>query len=209
MNQQRFHVIWEHDFYANSAEEAALMALKLQRTPQNGATYFHVLDQDGVRQAVDLEKVEEDVSASSLKEEEMALALVPDHPAECDGTDFVMRPEVTGVWISVDGASVHICRGSAPRAGDGGVRVYVYGKGAEDDPLAEIQLTPEEIYQNASFVIFAKSEASDAADGTDGYWSNTDGWSSLANATPFSFQEKQTMNLPVSAGMDAVWVLSP
>lgn len=76
---------------------------------------------------------------------EPKLALTPENPEECDGTDFIMKEGVPGIWIKVDGLSVHICRGSFPRANDGGLRVYVYGSSAADDAIAECTVFPEDL----------------------------------------------------------------
>src|SRR5947209_7826154 len=38
------------------------------------------------------------------------------------------------------------------------------------------------------------------------FWSNGDGWGDAATATRFTEAERQTFNLPLSAGHDAAWV---
>lgn len=40
-----------------------------------------------------------------------------------------------------------------------------------------------------------------------GFWSNQHGWVELGDATRFSHSEIQTLNLPISTGQDAMWVL--
>lgn len=79
-------------------------------------------------------------------DQEPELALTPDHPEECEGTDFVMNEGVSSVWIKVDGFAIHLLRGSYPQAQDGGVRVIVYKAGSEDsDPIDQIQIDPESL----------------------------------------------------------------
>lgn len=55
------------------------------------------------------------------------------------------------------------------------------------------------------WVIFSRSEAV-AQDGA-GFWSNEYGWTTLDLAT--KFEGASVQDLPISAGMDAVWMLAP
>lgn len=55
------------------------------------------------------------------------------------------------------------------------------------------------------WVIFSRSEAVAHEDGA-GFWSNEYGWTMLDLATKF---DAISYNLPLSAGMDAVWMLAP
>lgn len=204
--EQIFRVVWEIDIYAETAEEAALKALKIQRDPNSIATYFHVLDQDGQRVSVDLEEIGHTVVAPA-QAESADLALVPDAPDECEGSDFTLKEGAPGAWVSVDGASIHICRGSYPNANDGGLRVNAYRNGEEfDGSLGEIVLAPGDLCKSDSYVIYSPSEAIAGFWLDAGYWSNTDGWTTIDGATRFSAEEKGTMSLPLSTGSDARWV---
>lgn len=51
---QRFHVVWEIDIYAETAREAAQQAWGHMRRPDSTANYFEVFDQDGEQTNVDL-----------------------------------------------------------------------------------------------------------------------------------------------------------
>lgn len=61
MTQKRFYVRWDIDIFADTPEEAARKALRIQRDPESTATYFHVAETDDVGHlinaltAVDLE----------------------------------------------------------------------------------------------------------------------------------------------------------
>ena len=56
--EQRFHVVWEIDVYAETPRNAALQAFLIMQEPFTTANYFEVFDQDGNKTAVDLEEVE-------------------------------------------------------------------------------------------------------------------------------------------------------
>lgn len=58
------------------------------------------------------------------------------------------------------------------------------------------------------YVIRSLSESDVDLDGDAGaFWSNEDGWGSLQSATLFSTTERMSMNLPMSAKLDAEWML--
>jgi hypothetical protein len=62
----------------------------------------------------------------------------------------------------------------------------------------------DEIIQSAKrFIIHAPGEAEA---GQGGYWSNAHGWSSLDQATIFTWSERKTFGLPASVGDDADWI---
>lgn len=52
--EQRFHVVWEIDCYAETPREAAEQAWEMMRWADSNANYFEVFDQDGVKTNVDL-----------------------------------------------------------------------------------------------------------------------------------------------------------
>ena len=52
--EQRFHVVWEIDIYAETPREAAEQAFAHMQRVNSTANYFEVYDQDGVRSIVDL-----------------------------------------------------------------------------------------------------------------------------------------------------------
>lgn len=55
------------------------------------------------------------------------------------------------------------------------------------------------------YVIYSPNESA-CSDGA-GFWSNRDSWTELDEATVFSDSERQSLNLPISTGQDAKWVL--
>jgi hypothetical protein len=55
------------------------------------------------------------------------------------------------------------------------------------------------------YVIYSPNES--AINDGAGFWSNQNGWTELDEATKFLHSEKQTLNLPISTGQDAKWVL--
>lgn len=56
MMEQRFHVVWEIDIYANTPREAAKQAFAHMQRLNTTANYFEVYDQDGEKTIVDLEE---------------------------------------------------------------------------------------------------------------------------------------------------------
>ena len=54
MSEQRFHIVWEIDEYAETPQQAAKKAWKHMRSSDSTACYFEVLDQDGNKTNVDL-----------------------------------------------------------------------------------------------------------------------------------------------------------
>lgn len=75
------------------------------------------------------------------------LALTPEAPEQCDGTDFVLSPDARGVCLSLGDVSVHIYRGSerGQATPDAGVRVFIYPVADEEVVLAEVTVHPDEI----------------------------------------------------------------
>lgn len=58
------------------------------------------------------------------------------------------------------------------------------------------------------YVIRSLSESDIELDGDAGaFWSNVDGWGSFQAATRFSTKERMSLNLPMSAKLDAEWML--
>ena len=57
--EQRFHVVWEIDIYAETPREAAQRAFEHMQDAFTTANYFEVFDQDGNKTAVDLEEGDE------------------------------------------------------------------------------------------------------------------------------------------------------
>lgn len=58
------------------------------------------------------------------------------------------------------------------------------------------------------YVIRSLSESDIELDGDAGaFWSNVDGWGSFQAATLFSTKERMSLNLPMSAKLDAEWML--
>lgn len=55
----------------------------------------------------------------------------------------------------------------------------------------------------SNFVVYSPNESS-IGDGA-GFWSNEFGWVEFAQATVFTEEESQTLNLPISTGHDATW----
>ena len=56
--EQRFHVVWEIDVYAETPRDAAVQAFACMQKPFTTANYFEVFDQDGNKTSVDLEEAE-------------------------------------------------------------------------------------------------------------------------------------------------------
>lgn len=56
------------------------------------------------------------------------------------------------------------------------------------------------------YVIYSPNESA-LTDGDAGFWSNEDGWCDFTTATRFTKAESETLNLPISTGQDAKWVL--
>lgn len=56
--EQRFHVCWEIDEYAETPRQAAEQAWARMRAAGSTANYFEVFDQDGVKTNVDLSEEE-------------------------------------------------------------------------------------------------------------------------------------------------------
>lgn len=54
--EQRFHVVWEIDVYAETPREAAQQAFDHMQRVNTTANYFEVYDQDGEKTIVDLEE---------------------------------------------------------------------------------------------------------------------------------------------------------
>lgn len=54
--EQRFHVVWEMDLYAETPREAAMQAFAHMQRPGTTTNYFEVFDQDGNKTNVDLEE---------------------------------------------------------------------------------------------------------------------------------------------------------
>lgn len=58
------------------------------------------------------------------------------------------------------------------------------------------------------YVIRSLSEGDEELDGAAGaFWSNADGWGCLQTATHFTTSERMSFHLPLSAKMDAEWML--
>lgn len=58
-----------------------------------------------------------------------------------------------------------------------------------------------------AYVVYSPNESAHSNDGA-GFWSNTEGWTTIDGATRFSFEEKSSLNLPMATGLDAQWVLA-
>lgn len=58
-----------------------------------------------------------------------------------------------------------------------------------------------------AYVVYSQSESALNNNGA-GFWSNTEGWTTIDGATRFSFEEKSSLNLPMATGLDAQWVLA-
>ena len=54
--EQRFHVVWEIDIYAETPREAAMQAFAHMQRSGTTANYFEVFDQDGNKTNIDLEE---------------------------------------------------------------------------------------------------------------------------------------------------------
>lgn len=54
---KEYHIIWEIDVYANSAEEAAKAARAIQERHDTMATVFDVIDESGESERIDLQEV--------------------------------------------------------------------------------------------------------------------------------------------------------
>jgi hypothetical protein len=54
------------------------------------------------------------------------------------------------------------------------------------------------------FVVYSANES--ATGSGAGFWSNTEGWAELAQATRFTEAEKDSVSLPQSVGQDAKWI---
>lgn len=95
------------------------------------------------------------------------LALIPDHPEQCDGSDFIVADGVRGVWLTLGELSVHVCRGSqsGPEAPDAGVRVYVHPLFDQEVVLADLVVSPDAINAPTDriSVDFGIRDAADAA----------------------------------------------
>ena len=50
----QYRVVWEIDLDAESFVDAAFQALEIQHDPASIATYFIVIDENGMRQEIDL-----------------------------------------------------------------------------------------------------------------------------------------------------------
>ncbi len=91
---------------------------------------------------------------------------------------------------------------------EGGITVFKCF--AEDDEHAKEQA--ENAYLDCRiisstaqpFVIYSANESA-TSDGA-GFWSNTDGWVEFSDATTFTKEESEELNLPLSSGQDAKWV---
>ncbi|MFP3637693.1 hypothetical protein [Paraburkholderia sp. SIMBA_054] len=68
-----------------------------------------------------------------------------------------------------------------------------------------LRLTEAASPKSVVYVIFSQSEA-EASTIREGFWSNANGWGDYADATKFSRLERDSLNLPESAGRDAQWV---
>lgn len=100
----------------------------------------------GCRSAAALRELRKKKGKLKKGEQDFELALTPDHPEECEGTDFIMNEGVDGVWVRVDKMAVHICRGSAPRANDGGLRIMVDRHDSEDlEAINSLVVFPEDL----------------------------------------------------------------
>lgn len=93
---------------------------------------------------------------------------------------------------------------------------YIDSQGIDRDRL---EVTGRETQGNVSnyierphqvqYVIHSLSESDVDLDGAVGaFWSNEDGWGSLQSATLFSTKERMSLNLPMSAKLDAEWMLA-
>ncbi|WP_199227652.1 hypothetical protein [Acidovorax sp. HMWF018] len=93
---------------------------------------------------------------------------------------------------------------------------YIDSQGIDRDRL---EVTGREAQGNVSnyierphqvqYVIHSLSESDVDLDGAVGaFWSNEDGWGSLQSATLFSTKERMSLNLPMSAKLDAEWMLA-
>ena len=60
MSEQRFHILWEIDEFAETPREAAEKAWERMRSPDSTACYFEVFAQDGVGKSVDLMEEQHD-----------------------------------------------------------------------------------------------------------------------------------------------------
>lgn len=73
----------------------------------------------------------------------------------------------------------------------------------QDSAVQEGRATEAEVFGQL-WLVYSPSEAAQSED-VAGYWSNTDGWTTLEQAERFNDHEKSRMTLPMSAGGDATW----
>lgn len=59
--------------------------------------------------------------------------------------------------------------------------------------------------QEKTMLIYSPNEAAISGDGA-GFWNNDLGWTILEEATRFTREESQTLNLPMSTGNDCQWL---
>lgn len=78
-------------------------------------------------------------------------------------------------------------------------------KSVQADAIEQKRATPEKVYGD-SHVIYSPNESALSDDGA-GFWSNKDGWTVIECATVFTGDEKKSLNLPMSTGQDAGWML--
>ena len=60
-----YYIEWRIELEADSPEEAARAALKIQRDPESIATVFHVIAEGGEDTVVDLTEIDEDREADA------------------------------------------------------------------------------------------------------------------------------------------------
>lgn len=72
-------------------------------------------------------------------------------------------------------------------------------------PGCEIVLATPFDDSDSHYVIYSPNESA-ISDGA-GFWSNEEGWCEFDAAERFTQTEKKSLNLPISTGRDAIWVL--
>lgn len=85
------------------------------------------------------------------------------------------------------------------------LRRYVASKQTRDSATPEEPVTQAFDYDALLYAVYSPNES--ALNDGAGFWNNQEGWTDREHATLFSLDETKSLNLPVSTGQDAQWVL--
>jgi len=85
------------------------------------------------------------------------------------------------------------------------LRRFVQSVQSSDNPAPQGDIKLSSDPDSLLYAVYSPNES--ALNDGAGFWNNQEGWTDREHATLFSLLDTQTLNLPLSTGQDALWVL--